>query len=1818
MPMPTAPKVVNQPCTHLPDCVVFADHRRELPSQSSFQGVLMFLDISGFTALCESFSNSKNGTDQLTKTLNGYMAALVGEILYNDGDVLKFAGDAILTLWKVDSFLTMKVTVEHVIRSALKIQEKYGEWTTSVGIKLRVKIGISAGEVNMAFIGNNEFCHYVTLGRAVESVNKAENLCNSGDVVISPSAWCHCSGLPLECDVLEDNKHMKALEFHELTSQTKYDFRRTIERSSSIDYLFQEAEDPEKTAIRASMLKTGRLSIVDRDLSSELKKKATFGTVKPATDVASKAIDKSARLRLAVLENDSFLNTRLRLYVSVQVITKLDEHQPLEYLSEMRQVTIVFINLQLEEVTKYELTRTLQESFKSIYTHVKAKMGNLNKIFMFDKGCTYLAVFGLPGFKHENDCAHALFCAAQMKKELDHVDKVSICSIGVTTGSTFCGVVGHKHRHEYTVIGRKVNMAARLMMYYPGLVTCDNETFHHSKLHRTNFTVLELKQMKGLSNIGTIRAYNENKGGQDAINALMQQERQHPLIGRKNELQVFQNELDKFSSTKQSSSQNGSMVVIKGEGGVGKTRMLDAIIVAASKMDCKVVFGGLGLQDLKTSYSLIKLMLQELLEFGIDTSRQDREQALFEMFQDQFIVDNMSIFNEWLHLELPVPKRLREISTEDEHKLLIEVIVRMINEVVVIYKHIVFAVDDGQNMDVESWEFVPKLWANAGLMLVIVYKSASGYGESKAHQALKNASVMIELPPLQAVHMCPLACQLLGVVQIPERLETLLQEKSQGVASWCEQLLQSMCQDGTISLEPLQGAAFTEQMVQPGDIFLPRRASHIALFQMGAGYTGGLNDTKQREMVAIIPAGASLDIQIPTSIRGMIQARIDRMHPTDQVVVKTAAVLGKSFPLEMLYATVPQNVGHHKINNSLVRLIRNRIIECEALLERNASPAGMASLTSKKDPENSVINDHIDCDKFKMVKFATSDFQEIAYDMFLENVRVPLHIKAAQFLERIVHKCDMCGGRNFLDRMPQEQDRHVQVMSAVTVITDDASKTMAVQAVTVEGGGAEVTPLADDSDDKDNRSVDSMKRLNPNKTKGKSARKVQPENQSNSNMLTSTDATSEQNVPEPSNISERDDSILNTADEKSTMTRRTNVPRVPSRPRYCGSLPCSILLPRGVRMSPECLLDQGTVVLPVGLLTPATRRTNVPRVPSRPSQKWVDYYIDIRECTCHVVLTDLYPMLIRHWMLTGDTGRTLNVILDAGAAALYVGENAQALEYMEEAQTAIRRLKQSLNPFEKDSSRMDPYVVNKWEEAKVFSLLGQALINASRVKEAMQAFNSSLQILGSPQPHRCREIYLVTIREGFQQWQHRRWPQSKFGMARDVDILYMIVKTECLAYLFHYHYSRHAKRKALLTVLQQLNIAEVVFLDFHELIRAYTCMMECCLMMSWKEKGKEYENKAKKRCDELNEDVILDEINTIIDFNMTALTVRLSWGNLSLAIEYGYIARDLVHRIHSNDKKLLVLPMLATALIQSSRIIDAVEILQDLEYTVNETNSVIGQAAYFGLCLDLILQTAFQVEDAQSCIECGRKLKYEAMFLDYPTNFYYLCCGIALWYERKNDNLLAKKWFRRAIMVTPTAETLVTTRGFAMLIECRLIRMSSIIRQQNWTAVATHNKALDQEMKRFQLMVKHQPVMVPRMHHLTAYVLMLRHKSGSAKKKIAKCIKESIATFNALELDSCRHTQAVWFTKSPDKIMMNSWMSQAMTNTMHDWHAASDMNPQDEQEDSNPVPLNSLVLYLLPRPIKVKGDVAECGRLKQRSKWNESARVQTMTVGWAV
>ena len=63
----------------------------------------------------------------------------------------------------------------------------------------------------VVFLGNEDFCHHVTVGRAIESVRVAEKFCESGDVIISPSAWVHCASLKLEVELMDDGKHRKVL-----------------------------------------------------------------------------------------------------------------------------------------------------------------------------------------------------------------------------------------------------------------------------------------------------------------------------------------------------------------------------------------------------------------------------------------------------------------------------------------------------------------------------------------------------------------------------------------------------------------------------------------------------------------------------------------------------------------------------------------------------------------------------------------------------------------------------------------------------------------------------------------------------------------------------------------------------------------------------------------------------------------------------------------------------------------------------------------------------------------------------------------------------------------------------------------------------------------------------------------------------------------------------------------------------------------------------------------------------------------------------------------------------------------------------------------------------------------------------------------------------------------------------------------------------------------------------------------------------------------------------------------------------------------------
>ena len=92
--------LVNCMATYLPRYIVDNLKYPLKPSATPFPAAILFLDISGFTALNEKLSIlGSGGPEQLSKHLNSYFGKLIEVVTSNGGDVLKFAGDALICMF---------------------------------------------------------------------------------------------------------------------------------------------------------------------------------------------------------------------------------------------------------------------------------------------------------------------------------------------------------------------------------------------------------------------------------------------------------------------------------------------------------------------------------------------------------------------------------------------------------------------------------------------------------------------------------------------------------------------------------------------------------------------------------------------------------------------------------------------------------------------------------------------------------------------------------------------------------------------------------------------------------------------------------------------------------------------------------------------------------------------------------------------------------------------------------------------------------------------------------------------------------------------------------------------------------------------------------------------------------------------------------------------------------------------------------------------------------------------------------------------------------------------------------------------------------------------------------------------------------------------------------------------------------------------------------------------------------------------------------------------------------------------------------------
>ena len=96
------------------------------PFAERFPAVALFADISGFTALTERLAQQGlAGVEQISGLLNGYFGRLIDIIQDHGGDVIKFAGDALLAIWRPGA-ASQEAPADDILRAAqcgLTIQE---------------------------------------------------------------------------------------------------------------------------------------------------------------------------------------------------------------------------------------------------------------------------------------------------------------------------------------------------------------------------------------------------------------------------------------------------------------------------------------------------------------------------------------------------------------------------------------------------------------------------------------------------------------------------------------------------------------------------------------------------------------------------------------------------------------------------------------------------------------------------------------------------------------------------------------------------------------------------------------------------------------------------------------------------------------------------------------------------------------------------------------------------------------------------------------------------------------------------------------------------------------------------------------------------------------------------------------------------------------------------------------------------------------------------------------------------------------------------------------------------------------------------------------------------------------------------------------------------------------------------------------------------------------------------------------------------------------------------------------------------------------
>lgn len=239
--------------------------------------------------------------------------------------------------------------------------------------------------------------------------------------------------------------------------------------------------------------------------------------------------------------------------------------------TERRQVVVLFADIcgftELSQALGAEAAHRIVESFLSRADAIVAEHGGT-----VDKhvGDATMALFGAP-IAHGDDALRAVAAADALQRAMPalsgELGRPLATHVGVAMGDVVAGDIGTSLRRDYTVLGDTVNLAARLVGEAGPGETVLSDALWRAVANRMAASDLGERPLKGIARPQRLWRL---EGPREQIST-----GRFPFIGR--ELELAQ------TLAVLSAAHPGAMVHIRGEAGIGKSRLLAETIAEAER-----------------------------------------------------------------------------------------------------------------------------------------------------------------------------------------------------------------------------------------------------------------------------------------------------------------------------------------------------------------------------------------------------------------------------------------------------------------------------------------------------------------------------------------------------------------------------------------------------------------------------------------------------------------------------------------------------------------------------------------------------------------------------------------------------------------------------------------------------------------------------------------------------------------------------------------------------------------------------------------------------------------------------------------------------------------------------------------------------------------------------------------------------------------------------------------------------------------------------------------------------------------------------------